>query len=144
MPHSRWYPVYWPKAFSLIGDLVDTLRDRSIVIPLKRATPPNQIANCEMDLHSRSMCKLRDNAGHPRRFKFPVASDRWGEPENEAALRSGGQGRRGRADLWHMNHPCECERMIRQQATIAAQLEAVRTTRLNAEWCIPQRFKLLP
>jgi hypothetical protein len=33
------YPVYWPKAFSLIGDLVGTLRDRAIVIPLDRATP---------------------------------------------------------------------------------------------------------
>lgn len=32
------YPVYWPKAFSLIGDLVDTLRDRAIIIPLERAT----------------------------------------------------------------------------------------------------------
>lgn len=32
------FPVYWPKAFSLIGDLVATLRDRSIIIPLERAT----------------------------------------------------------------------------------------------------------
>lgn len=33
------FPVYWPKAFALIGDVYSTLRDRSIVITTTRATP---------------------------------------------------------------------------------------------------------
>lgn len=35
------YEVYSPKAFILIGDVHDTLRDRSIVIEMIRTTPPN-------------------------------------------------------------------------------------------------------
>jgi hypothetical protein len=33
------YETYCPKAFSLIGDVYDTLRDRSIVIAMRRGTP---------------------------------------------------------------------------------------------------------
>lgn len=36
---TEHWPSYCPKAFSLIGDVNDTLRDRSIVIRLKRGSP---------------------------------------------------------------------------------------------------------
>lgn len=36
----REFPVYAPKAFALIGNVTDVLRDRSIPIYLDRATPP--------------------------------------------------------------------------------------------------------
>lgn len=35
----RHWPVYCPKVFILIGDVYDTLRDRSIVIRMRRAEP---------------------------------------------------------------------------------------------------------
>lgn len=35
------FNVYCPKAFILIGDVHDTLRDRSIVVEMVRTTPPN-------------------------------------------------------------------------------------------------------
>ena len=36
---TKDYPVYCPKAFACIGDVNDTLRDRSIVITLERGKP---------------------------------------------------------------------------------------------------------
>lgn len=36
----RHWPVYCPKVFILIGDVYDTLRDRSVVIRMRRAEPP--------------------------------------------------------------------------------------------------------
>lgn len=36
------YPTYCPKAFALIGDVNDTLRDRSIVVRMQRAEPPTR------------------------------------------------------------------------------------------------------
>lgn len=36
------WPAYCPKAFILIGDVYDTLRDRSIVIRMKRAEAPSR------------------------------------------------------------------------------------------------------
>lgn len=36
---TEHWPSYCPKAFSLIGDVNDTLRDRSVVIRLKRGSP---------------------------------------------------------------------------------------------------------
>jgi Protein of unknown function (DUF3631) len=36
---TEHWPSYCPKAFSLIGDVNDTLRDRSIIVQLKRGTP---------------------------------------------------------------------------------------------------------
>ena len=38
---EQW-PAYCPKAFILIGDVYDTLRDRSIVIRMRRAEPPRR------------------------------------------------------------------------------------------------------
>lgn len=36
------FPIYCPKAFMLIGDVNDTLRDRSIVLSLTRGTPAKE------------------------------------------------------------------------------------------------------
>lgn len=38
------YSVYCPKVFVLIGDVYDTLRDRSIVIRMQRGTPPHRFS----------------------------------------------------------------------------------------------------
>jgi putative DNA primase/helicase len=39
----RHYKVYCPKVFVLIGDVYDTLRDRSIIINLRRAHAPHRL-----------------------------------------------------------------------------------------------------
>jgi hypothetical protein len=41
-PAVRHYKVYCPKVFVLIGDLYDTLRDRSIIVNLRRAHAPHR------------------------------------------------------------------------------------------------------
>jgi phage N-6-adenine-methyltransferase len=43
----RHYKVYCPKVFVLIGDLYDTLRDRSIIISLRRAHAPERFIYVE-------------------------------------------------------------------------------------------------
>lgn len=40
--HDGDYETYCPKAFALIGDVHDTLRDRSIVIDMRRGEPPRR------------------------------------------------------------------------------------------------------
>ena len=42
--HLRHFSVYGPKAFGAIGNLPDTLRDRSIVISMQRRAPGDQVA----------------------------------------------------------------------------------------------------
>lgn len=41
--HTVDFPAYCPKAFACIGDVNDTLRDRSIVITLERGTPVQDV-----------------------------------------------------------------------------------------------------
>lgn len=41
------FDVYWPKAFTLIGDVYDTLRDRSIRLWLKRGSPARKYRHSE-------------------------------------------------------------------------------------------------
>lgn len=36
------YPTYCPKVFILIGDVADTLKDRSVIIRMKRGNPPGR------------------------------------------------------------------------------------------------------
>lgn len=45
------YDVYCPKVFILIGDMFDTVRDRSIIIRMKRGTPRNRFTyeNAKME-----------------------------------------------------------------------------------------------
>lgn len=43
------FPVYCPKAFSLIGDVYDTLRGRSIVLWLTRGTPTKKYRRSEAE-----------------------------------------------------------------------------------------------
>jgi phage N-6-adenine-methyltransferase len=46
-PAVRHYKVYCPKVFVLIGDLFDSLRDRSIIINLRRAHAPHRFIYAE-------------------------------------------------------------------------------------------------
>jgi hypothetical protein len=46
-PTVRHFKVYCPKVFVLIGDLHDTLRDRSIIINLRRAHAPHRFMYVE-------------------------------------------------------------------------------------------------
>lgn len=58
------YPVYWPKAFSLIGDLVGPLRGRSIVIHLERATRARMEA-CKVERYRADTAIARASAITP-------------------------------------------------------------------------------
>lgn len=51
------YPAFSPKAFILIGDVNDTLRDRSIIIELRRASNPAMkiFRNVEADAEAKAM-----------------------------------------------------------------------------------------
>ena len=55
---TEHWPSYCPKAFSLIGDVNDTLRDRSIVIRLKRGSPD------KMDKLTRFVWSRADTEGN--------------------------------------------------------------------------------
>jgi hypothetical protein len=39
---NEYWPVYGPKCFILIGDVYDTLRDRSVIVYMKRANAPQR------------------------------------------------------------------------------------------------------
>lgn len=51
------FPAYCPKAFILIGDVFDTLRDRSIMIELRRGTPKRQFRFAEAEARAHTICK---------------------------------------------------------------------------------------
>jgi hypothetical protein len=51
----RHYKVYGPKVFVLIGDLYDTLRDRSIIINLRRAHAPNRFIYADAENEGRQL-----------------------------------------------------------------------------------------
>lgn len=53
----RHYKVYCPKVFVLIGDVYDTLRDRSIIINLRRAHAPQRLIYADAQSEGR---ELRD------------------------------------------------------------------------------------
>jgi hypothetical protein len=53
----RHYKVYCPKVFVLIGDVYDTLRDRSIIITLRRAHAPHRLLYADAQSEGR---ELRD------------------------------------------------------------------------------------
>jgi Protein of unknown function (DUF3631) len=53
----RHYKIYCPKVFVLIGDLYDTLRDRSIIINLRRAHAPHRFIYSDAQSEGR---QLRD------------------------------------------------------------------------------------
>lgn len=42
---AQWWPTYCPKGFILIGDVFDTLRDRSIVVQLLRGEPARRFVD---------------------------------------------------------------------------------------------------
>lgn len=56
----RHYPTYCPKVFVLIGDVYDTLKDRSIIVTMRRAEPPKRFtfeAAQEAGAEIRLMCQ---------------------------------------------------------------------------------------
>ena len=62
-----YWPVYGPKCFVLIGDVYDTLRDRSVIVYMKRAAAPQRyrrdIAEGEgNELHIRIEALMNDGA----------------------------------------------------------------------------------
>jgi hypothetical protein len=51
----RHYRVYCPKVFVLIGDLHDTLRDRSVIINLRRAHAPHRFIYAEAQSEGKNL-----------------------------------------------------------------------------------------
>jgi len=45
----RRFSTWWPKAIAMIGDLPDTLEDRSIPVPIRRKTPDETVATLRLD-----------------------------------------------------------------------------------------------
>ena len=89
------FPTYCPKIFILIGDVYDTLRDRSIVIEMQRAEPRKRFLHedvkTEGNLYAKDCQKMLDKDGsrtldvlatyedmrrHPEKFGDFFASDR--------------------------------------------------------------------
>lgn len=61
------YDIYCPKVFVLIGDVYDTLRDRSFIIPLRRARPG--------DIPSRFVRKIAMSEGRDLRDELKEACE---------------------------------------------------------------------
>lgn len=51
----RHWPVYCPKVFILIGDVYDTLRDRAIVIRMRRAEPPARYVTVRVEAEGNAL-----------------------------------------------------------------------------------------